>query len=960
MADSAEQFLDIIDNRIEKHLNSNTYNYVKQRMAIVTAVDNDTQKVYVYFIDDENQTQYVYYNKTGETISEGDNVRVFYTSDIIKGWIGSKSGQPSASTVTEQNPLYISAKVANTQTVSYDKIERGLLSVDFNVDGTDSNVVFTANQKCSVTTEGDITAIYKVDGATQDFKLVETLSPGKRVVSHIYPMPLSIGKHNFSVYILSEDGGKGTIAIGDLNGVLSGQISGLKDYAPANDNLVFYYTGLPAGEFTLPAHIITGSNAKKYVDWGDGSDIEESSAPSSVTHTYANSGDYIITIKTDSLEFSHVSSNIVNSIVATGFENYLTRIYFPDNATYIGFTRKVQNTPNLETLVFGKSAKYIGWNFGSNKITSLLLPDTVTQIYLSPLNKTNITSLVVPKSVTNANTFSMPSSLRTLERYDSAKENVNGATGLQTLTIGGNATQTNTYQNSTSLTQVIFPSPSKVKTVSNFAFRDCSSLPNITIPNGVTTIGDKAFEDCSSLAQITIPESVASIGSRAFWNCDSLQSLSVPKAVTTIESQLCYGCAALAAVDLPGVKTIGLQAFDYCPSLTNVNLAEGLTSIGDNAFDGCNMLSNIIFPSTLTTIGSNAFVVSASVATVIPFNPGTAASITYIGNSAFSYSGITDIRIGENAILQDDYGKQFMGCKSLSNVIIEEGLTVIPSYCFQGTTSLLSMNIPSTVTQIRSYAFKDSAIDPVLPNGLLSIGGESFRNCGATSIIIPDTVTNIDSGAFRYCNKLGTVIIKGNPTCEGTVFLGCDNLVFADIHNLTNISGQMFCDCTSLSSVNFGTGVTIGSNAFSGCALTTVDILSVASSTGGLTNHGGIYNVGESAFRGNKQMTSVSGYEYKWDIYDQATHVQQDKYGNTTKMWRTYRKTETEGIYNKMQAIEDSVFAETALKTSSDYPKDQLEAREEYRYEDGSSYIITHSAYSNTKRTEPETEYVIG
>ena len=78
MADSAEQFLDIIDNRIEKHLNSNTYNYVKQRMAIVTAVDNDTQKVYVYFIDDENQTQYVYYNKTGETISEGDNVRVFY------------------------------------------------------------------------------------------------------------------------------------------------------------------------------------------------------------------------------------------------------------------------------------------------------------------------------------------------------------------------------------------------------------------------------------------------------------------------------------------------------------------------------------------------------------------------------------------------------------------------------------------------------------------------------------------------------------------------------------------------------------------------------------------------------------------------------------------------------------------------------------------------------------------
>lgn len=959
MSDSIDKLLNIIDDRCNKNLNNKSNNYIKQRIGNVVEYDEDNGITYVIFPEDENQQMHTYYNKTSEVLEEGNQVRVFYTVNIDKGWIGAKCGETVTNKLTDK-PTYISAKIANTQAVSYDKIERGLISVDFNVDGSDSDVVFTGNQLCDVTVDGDLNCIYKVDGATQDFKPVETFAVGKRVFSHIYPMTLTKGKHNFAIYILSPDGGKGTTAIGDLNGVLSGQISGLRDYAPANDNLVFYYTGLPAGEFTLPAYIITGSNAKKYVDWGDGSDIKESSAPSSVTHTYASSGDYIITIKTDSLEFGHVSSNIVNSIVATGFEKYLTRIYFPDNATYIGFTSKTQDTPNLETLVFGNSAKHIGWYFGNNKITSLLLPETVTQIYLSSLNKTNITSLVVPKSVTNANTFAMPSSLKTLERYDSAKVNVGGATGLQTLTIGGNATQTNTYQDSTSLTQVIFPSPSKVKTVSNFAFNGCSSLPNITIPNGVTTIGDKVFEDCSSLAQITIPGSVVSIGSMAFKYCVALQSLSIPKAVTTIESQLCYNCSTLGVVDLPGVKTIGSQAFNYCSSLTNVNLAEGLTSIGDNAFGGCNMLSNIIFPSTLTTIGSNAFVVSASVATVIPFNPGTAASITYIGNSAFSYSGITDIRIGENAILQDDYGRQFMGCKSLSNVIIGEGLTVIPQYCFQDTTSLLSMNIPSTVTKIGAYAFRNSAIDPVLPNGLLSIGGESFGNCGATSITIPDTVTKINSGAFRYCSKLGTVVIKGNPMCDASVFLGCDSLVSADIHNLTNISGQMFYNCTSLSSVNFGTGVTIGSNAFSGCALTTVDILSVASSTGGLTNHGGIYNVGKGAFSPNKQMTSVSKYEYKWDIYDKAIHTQRDKNGNVTKMWYTYRKTETKGIYNKMQAIEDSVFAETALKTSSDYPKDKLEANEEYRYEDGSSYTIAHSAYSNTKRTEPETEYVIG
>ena len=83
MADSMEQFLDIIDNRIEKHLNFNTSSYIKQRLAKVIEVDTDSQKVYVYFVDDENQTQYVYYNKTNEIITSGDNVKVFYTSDII-------------------------------------------------------------------------------------------------------------------------------------------------------------------------------------------------------------------------------------------------------------------------------------------------------------------------------------------------------------------------------------------------------------------------------------------------------------------------------------------------------------------------------------------------------------------------------------------------------------------------------------------------------------------------------------------------------------------------------------------------------------------------------------------------------------------------------------------------------------------------------------------------------------
>ena len=48
------------------------------------------------------------------------------------------------------------------------------------------------------------------------------------------------------------------------------------------------------------------------------------------------------------------------------------------------------------------------------------------------------------------------------------------------------------------------------------AFRACSGLTSITIPNSVTSIGNSAFSDCSGLTSITIPNSVTSIGDSAF------------------------------------------------------------------------------------------------------------------------------------------------------------------------------------------------------------------------------------------------------------------------------------------------------------------------------------------------------------------------------------------------------------------------------------------------------------
>ena len=66
------------------------------------------------------------------------------------------------------------------------------------------------------------------------------------------------------------------------------------------------------------------------------------------------------------------------------------------------------------------------------------------------------------------------------------------------------------------------------------SFYDCTSLTNITIPNGVTSIGGWAFSGCTSLTSITIPNSVTGIGDYAFYSCTSLTNITIPNSVTNI------------------------------------------------------------------------------------------------------------------------------------------------------------------------------------------------------------------------------------------------------------------------------------------------------------------------------------------------------------------------------------------------------------------------------------------
>ena len=190
----------------------------------------------------------------------------------------------------------------------------------------------------------------------------------------------------------------------------------------------------------------------------------------------------------------------------------------------------------------------------------------------------------------------------------------------------------------------------------------------------------------------------------------------------------------------------------------------------------------------------------------------------------YELNGTYSIRKGTKIICDWAFGwSKFIGCRSLTSLVIPDSVTNIGDYAFSGCRSLTSLVIPDSVTNIGDYAFWNcrSLTNIVIPDSVTSIGDNAFEYCFSLSnLIIPDGVTSIGDGAFVGCNSLSSVVIPDSVSCIGNnAFWGCESLTDIVIpDSVASIGDYAFYDCSSLTEVVIPDSVTsIGDKAFFWC-----------------------------------------------------------------------------------------------------------------------------------------------
>ncbi len=516
----------------------------------------------------------------------------------------------------------------------------------------------------------------------------------------------------------------------------------------------------------------------------------------------------------------------------------ITEVYFYEGTTRIGDCA-LYDFPNVTKI---GSYTLTTVSDGSNNTTTKenyfdSLPSTLTEIGKYAFSHSSIKNLVLPSKIENIeSTAFLGCPLETItvdasNNFYSVKDNV---------LYDKSETELILYPSKSTYTT--FTIPTGVKTIGNYAFRDCDSLTEIHIPDSVTSIGDYAFYYCRALTEIHISDSVTSIGNSAFFYCESLTEIHIPDSVTSIgDHAFCY-CYSLTKIHIPdSVTSIDDCAFYGCINLSEVNFAPDsqLETIESAAFSACISLQRIQLPATVKSIGDYAFNGCEKLTAVemLSLSPPESDYTTTFYESAitsieipqlsekpewnqYSATGLQGIPVVDSTDPNacplvfvdenntDKYGFSYNSFDSANHTVTCCGYTgnggdiAIPRIVAKDNEIYYVTHISDTAFDNHSSTINDTITSITLPNTLVYIPNDALKSCLVLENIY------VEKGSLNYTSVDG-VLLSADKTKLLYYPINKPGNSYTIDSNIQAISNYAFYKNQNLESIDFASDNTL-------------------------------------------------------------------------------------------------------------------------------------------------------
>ena len=318
-----------------------------------------------------------------------------------------------------------------------------------------------------------------------------------------------------------------------------------------------------------------------------------------------------------------------------------------------------------------------------------------------------------------------------------------------------------------------------VKTISNYAFADCSKVTEIYIGDEITRIGDYAFSGCSSLTKVTF------VGTMSQWKAlsigignDILDHIPIVCSDGTISES-----ASPDYTLIDGVLTIFSQNVvnDYKSAeeapwyslrshINKIIIKDSITHIGSFAFSGA-AVKEIVFEGNIVSFKNSAIEYCYYLQTV-------------------SYNGkISDWK--KINFQQDCFDGSYNGRWSLIVVYCTDDTILGQGNCGADGDNLRWLLTESKKLVIWGNGKMANYISSSTPSpwwskdyttvsfegDIVSIGDSAFYYTPLNNIVLPDGIIDIGKGAFENAKELSEIQIPNSVNSMGAyVFDGCDSL----------------------------------------------------------------------------------------------------------------------------------------------------------------------------------------